>query len=164
MGGSFSRPTPRRSCPVSQSQYNSVVNQKNSLQAQVNSYKSQLKTIQNEYNLIKDMCQNSGNVKEKAKEIFGLLENRYLDRLTLVKTQQDYINKQNTLLSTKDDTIETQGETLQELKDKLQTNDRSIQYSMQDSDTQSKILGVLKGIFLIISLVVIALLIQKYKN
>ena len=160
MGGSHSS----CSCPVSQGQYNSVVNQRNSLQSQLNSTKKKLEDIQNEYNMLKDMCQNSGNVKEKAKEIFSLLQNRYLDRLTLVRTQQDYINKQNILLSNKDTKITDQDKTLENLNDKVQTNNRNIKYNMEDYENQSNILLVLKILFLILAITIIALLVQQYKS
>ena len=88
--GNSSTP-PSRSKPLTQAQYDNVVNEKNQCKSQYNNINKKYKSLNSQFQMVKQGCANSGDVKEKAKEMFNLLENRYLDRLTLIKTQQDMI-------------------------------------------------------------------------
>jgi len=157
MGNSSSTPC------YSESQYNTIVNQRNKYQREYNKTVKQIAKVTSELNMIKEGCSSGSSVKEKAKEMFNLLENRYLDRLTLIKTQQSMLNKQNVMLSNKNDKITSQTAKLGKYKDTLQTHNRLIQYDLEDTYLQNTIVISLKSGFLLSSIIIIALLIKNRK-
>ena len=94
-------------------------------------------------------------------EFYGLLQDRYLDRLTLIKTQQGLINKQNHTLDRRKNKIVDNTKTLEEQEDKINTKNRQISYNLEDAKWRNKINRTLKSIFLIIALCIIVLIIQS---
>ena len=96
--------------------------------------------------------------KNKASEFYGLLQDRYLDRLTLMKTQQGLINKQNHTLDRRRNKIIENVKTLEEQEDQINTKNRKIAYNLEDAKWRNKINRLLKIIFVIVALCVIVLI------
>ena len=80
------------------------------------------------YNNIKQQVINSGDAKNKAKELFRQLESQYIDRLDYIETQENLINKQNSLINDKQDIIKDQKKHLEDTNDKISTQKRKLLY------------------------------------
>jgi hypothetical protein len=124
-------------------------------------WKKQYQKMRINYNSIKEQVLNSGNAKNKAKELFRQLESQYVDRLDYIETQENLINKQNTLINDKEDVIDDQKKEMQDTNDKISTHKRSLLYDQQDSQFYSNITAALKLFLLIIAIIVIILLAKQ---
>ena len=120
--------------------------------------------IQAELNLLREQAGNPQKHKEKAKELFHHLEKRYLDRLSLISTQQSLLDRQNVLLSTKGNKIKVNKKKLEEQLDKIDTTTRQINYDMDENIDKNYIIKYLKLFFLVIGILIIGLLIREYKK
>ena len=110
------------------------------------------------------MVFDKNKIKKDAKEMFNVLENNYLDKLALLKIQQEYINRQNTLLSNNDNKFSDNNDSLNKITDELQKNNRNIKYSLEHSEIQTITLKILKSIFLMFAIVLIVLLVIEYNK
>jgi len=165
MGSSSSKPRSRsRPSTVSRSTYNSVVRQRDAANRALAQARRNLTAAQDEQKKTREMCGSSGSIRDKAREMFGLLEGRYIDRLALLETQQTTLNKQNVLLNNKSKKIDQQDDTIDDLRDKIHTRNRRIRHNLDDNKLQNTILAIMRAIFLIISIVVIGLLIKSMQK
>ena len=127
-------------------------------------WKNQYQKMRVNYNSIKEQVVNSGDSKNKAKELFRQLESQYIDRLDYIETQENLINKQNTLLNNKEDLIDDQKKEMGETNDKISTQKRKLLYDQEDSQFYSTITAILKVFLLIIGIVVITLLAKQARE
>ena len=120
--------------------------------------------IQSELNLLREQAGNPQKHKEKAKEMFHHLEKRYLDRLSLISTQQNLLNRQNVLLSDKGKKIKKNKKKIAEQIDKIDTKTRQINYDMEENIGKNFYINYLKLSFLILAIFIIGLLIKSHRN
>ena len=136
--------------------YNNILRQRQDWQRRSQSQFYKLKQLQ-------ELCGSATDIKKKAKEMFKLLENRYGDRLALIDTQQGYMNKMNHILEDRRLKVINNDTTLEEQNDKINTKNRKISHSFQDSTKKEKINKILRIIFLILALCVIAILVKHIR-
>ncbi len=120
--------------------------------------------IQSELNLLREQAGNPQKHKEKAKEMFHHLEKRYLDRLSLISTQQNLLDRQNVLLSDKGKKIKKNKKKIEEQIDKIDTKTRQINYDMDDNIGSNYYIKYLKLCFLILSIFIIGILIRAHRK
>ncbi len=108
----------------------------NNLKKKISNNEQKFNDLQISYNELKEVSANASSVKDKAVEIFRLLENQYIDRLDRIKTQQNLLSKQTSLINAREDTIEKQKKALEEQNDKIHTNSRVLLYDEQDDRTR----------------------------
>lgn len=121
-------------------------------------WKKQYQKMRVNYNQIKQMVTNSGDAKNKAKELFRQLESQYIDRLDYIETQENLINKQNSLISDKDSLIKEQKHEMESTNDKISTQKRKLLYDQKDSTFFNTMMSIMKTFLLIISIVLIVIL------
>ena len=121
-------------------------------------WKKQYQKMRVNYNQIKQMVTNSGDTKNKAKELFRQLESQYIDRLDYIETQENLINKQNTLISDKQDLIKDQNKYIEDTNDKVSTQKRKLLYDQKDNNFYNTIMAIMKLFLLIISIILIVIL------
>ena len=101
---------------------------------------------------------------EKNKELFDELEGKYIDRLNLIENQQETMKNQNTILNNHKKNIVNNKEKLEEYNNKLMINNRLNLYDIKYDKIKLKINNVLKMSLFILSMILIAVLIYKYKK
>jgi hypothetical protein len=174
MGAKPSRPKRRArspSCGYYKNQRDAYQREKDIYKNRSNYYsrlynKAQKKAIeiQSELNLLREQAGNPQKHKEKAKELFHHLEKRYLDRLSLISTQQNLLDRQNVLISTKGKKIKENKKKLDKQLDKIDTSTRQINYDMDENIDKNYFIKYLKLCFLIVGILIIGLLIREYKK
>jgi len=115
----------------------------------------------NKVNNFKEVCHNSNDIINKPLELFSLLKNRYLDRLSTIKVQQEMINKLNTLLSLKDKDLIKSKQKIDLNNDKIDTKSRIIKYDTDDNNLDNIISKYLKISLFILIIILIAKLFYK---
>ena len=121
-------------------------------------WKKQYQKMRVNYNNIKQQVINSGDAKNKAKELFRQLESQYIDRLDYIETQENLINKQNSLINDKQDIIKDQKKHLEDTNDKISTQKRKLLYDQKDNNFYNTVMAIMKLFLLIISIVLIVIL------
>lgn len=176
MGNKPSRPrrrTSRPSCDCShyKNQRDTYQRERDIYKSRSNYYssmynKAQKKAleIQAELNLLREQAGNPKKHKEKAKEMFRLLEKRYLDRLSLLSTQQNLLNRQNVLISSKDKKIKKNKKKLENQIDKIDTTTRQINYDMDENIGKNFYIKYLKLAFLLMSILIIGILVREHQK
>ena len=121
-------------------------------------WKKQYQKMRVNYNNIKQQVINSGDAKNKAKELFRQLESQYIDRLDYIETQENLINKQNTLINDKEEIIKDQKKHMEHTNDKISTQKRKLLYDQKDNNFYNTVMAIMKLFLLIISIVLIVIL------
>ena len=141
-----------------------LVTENSILKTKLSTVNNKYNNIQNEVRVMKAGCANSGNVKNKANEIFNVLENQYQDKLKLISNQQDMIKKQDNMINTKQNKINNQQTEINHIKDKIQTLNRKNHYKYIDINHINNIKSRLKIFLLIVFIILIIILVYKIKN
>ena len=121
-------------------------------------YRKMYEKMRVNYNNIKQQVLNSGDAKNKAKELFRQLESQYIDRLDYIETQENLINKQNTLINDKSDIIADQKKEIENTNDQISTQKRKLLYDQKDDQFYNTLTAIMKTILLVVAIVVIVLL------
>ena len=111
---------------------------------------------------LKSVCLNSeDNSKKSKKALMNTLSGRYLDRIKLIDSQKNVLNKQSLLLSNKSNVHQKNSEKLEELDGGLETKRRSVLLSQRGSNDNTRIIWFLKIISYIVCIVLISLIVTK---
>ena len=120
--------------------------------------------MRTEYNMLKESCGSGGSAKEKASQLFNLLQNRYLDRMTLLSSQQKVLQKQNTVLSNKEEEINKSEKILSDFEDKIQRDKRIVRHDMRFNETKGRLVFFAKIVFVILCIILLVILAMKLKK
>jgi len=174
MGAKSSRPKPRArssNCGYYKNQRDAFRRERDIYKGRSNYYSKlynkALKkaiNIQAELNLLREQAGNPQKHKEKAKELFHHLEKRYLDRLSLISTQQNLLDRQNVIISSKGKKIKNNRKEIVKQTDLIDTKNRQINYDMDENIDKNYFIKYLKLCFLILAIFIIGFLVKDYKN
>jgi len=153
--------TVKANCNVYKNQVNKYKKSVNYWKKKESALKKKYFDLQTNYRQLKKTSVNPGKLKEKAKEVFGLLENQYIDRLDRIKTQQNLMNKQTSLINAREDTIEKQKKALDDQNDKLHTRSRLLIYDERDDRVKRLVETGLKYFTMLLIILIVALLFMK---
>jgi len=143
---------------------NSWKNKYHSMKNDRDSWAKKHQTLNTEYNLLKESCGSGGSAKQKASQLFNLLQNRYLDRITLLSTQQKVLQKQNTVLSEKQREIEKNTKIVDDYNDKIATSKRQMKHDLDFNKTKEFILSYVKLIFILLCIVLIVIIAMQMRK
>ena len=117
-----------------------------------------------DHNILKEMCQNSQGIKERAKEIYNRLESQYKDRIRISKNQEGLHNYQHHALTETRNSIINNAKTLEDQREQIMTRNRQVAYAYEDADYKSKVNHKLRYGFLAMSMCVVVLIIIQMRQ
>ena len=114
------------------------------------------------FRALKGVCFNSEDATKKSKlNLMKTLSGRYLDRINLLESQKNLLNKQGILLSEKLDIYTENKDTLEDLDDKLMTADRKTLLDLKGSRNNTKTIWLLKNSSYILAVILIYFILKK---
>ena len=114
------------------------------------------------FKALKSVCFNAEDDTKKSKlRLMKSLSGRYLDRVNLLESQKNLLNKQGLLLSEKLDKHTENKDTLEDLDDKLMTSDRKTLLDLKGSRGNTKTIWFLKNLSYILAIVLIYFILKK---
>ena len=142
--------------------------QRSSCQSNLNSVSSKFNSLQTEYNelltaynMLKEKAMNTGETKDKAKQLFQNLTSQYIDRLQLAQSQKTLISKQNYLLRDFENKKQRQSQEIDKLKTEVHTHVRKMYYDEYTDDRKLLFTNIAKFVLLLLSLVVVLLILRE---
>ena len=162
MGSSSSKSS--NNCDSYKNQMNSWKNKYYSMKNDRDALAKKNQSLNTEYNLLKESCGSGGSAKQKASQLFNLLQNRYLDRITLLSTQQKVLQKQNTVLSEKQREIDKNTKLVSEYNDKIATSKRLTKHNLDYNKTKESILSYVKLIFILLCISLIIIIVMQMRK
>lgn len=177
-------------CNIYRNKYNSCTNNNRSVQNNINNTVSRRRTEEREliykkrripaikkeiedtkikkrklrdsYEALKSVCMSADDTtKKNKKQQLKMLTGRYLDRINLLESQKNVLNKQELLFTSKIDTDLKNTEKIGKLDTRVSTKSRMGLYSLEISNRNTKIIWLLKCTSYIMSIILIFVIMKK---
>jgi hypothetical protein len=132
------------------------------MRQQIEKYKIKIRKLRDSYNSLKSVCMSADATNKKNKvEQLKMLTGRYLDRINLLESQKNVLNKQSLLFTSKIDKNHKNKQTFDKLNKQVANKSRMGLYSMEIDNKNTRIIWFLKISSYIMSIVLLFLIMKK---
>ena len=145
------------------SKHNTLNGKYQKLLAETRRYRQIIDRLNNTVNKLKEQIGNTKSAKQSANDLFDSLQNRYLDRIDLLSTQENVLHNQNSLLNIKRKKIDENKKTIDDYNEKIVTDNRSIEHDLHYNETKDMILKYIKVTFALFILTIILYKLYQYQ-
>jgi len=145
------------------SKYNTVNEKYNNLYSNSRRFRAQINQLNNTVNKLREQMGNTKSAKQSANDLFDSLQNRYLDRIDLLSTQENVLYNQNSLLNIKRKKINENEKTIDDYNEKIVTDNRSIEHDLDYNETKDMILKYIKVSFAVFILTIVLYKLYQYQ-